>query len=179
MTCKPTMAKLLEEKRLRSVTLGLHEDELPKRGLFGTERFFDDLAEKLPKILSGDATLSALEQVAILFGRYLLDRPIKLYASFTPLKHLENAVWEFKTNDVRVFGWAAHTDCVIVDSLCDVKLLKSEHLNYSGFITQTSSVRTRLGFKSTEYLHGTEPQDILTNVVILNPTKRSPPRRRG
>jgi hypothetical protein len=72
-----------------------------------------------------------------------------------------------KTLDVRIFGWFADKDVMIIDAGCDVKLLKSEKLNYSGFIVQTEYVRRNLGFKETEYIQGDRPHDILTSFTVL------------
>src|SRR6266852_2301599 len=156
-----TISSLLVQGTLRAVTLGLLDDELPERGLFGTHRLFKHLAEELPSIPSRDATLSAKEQVSNLFGRYLTNRPLILRSPISPLRHLKDAVWELKTLDVRVFGWFAAKNSMIIDAGCDVKLLKSEKLNYSGFINQTSYVRKTLGFAPTEYVQGKLPNDIL------------------
>jgi hypothetical protein len=161
-----TISSLLVQGTLRAVTLGLLDDELPERGLFGTHRLFKHLAEELPSIPSRDATLSAKEQVSNLFGRYLTNRPLILRSPISPLRHLRDAIWELKTLDVRIFGWFAAKDCMIIDAGCDAKLLKAEKLNYSGFIVQTSYVRKSLGFTSADYIQGTEPNDILTRYVI-------------
>ena len=114
-----------------------------------------------------NSLLSAEEQVANLFGRYLTNKPLILRSPISPIRHLEDAVWELKTLDVRIFGWFADKDTMIIDAGCDVKLLKSRKLNYSGFITQTSYVRKSLGFAPTEYVQGKLPNDILTKFIVL------------
>ena len=176
-----TIPKLLSGGTLKAVTLGLHDDELADRGLFGTVRLFKFLSEELPTIPSRDATLSAEEQVAVLFARYLTNRPFVLRSPISPLRHLNNAVWELKTLDVRVFGWFAAKDAMIIDAGCDVKLLKAQQRNYSGYINQTEHVRKRLGFNPSDYVQGSEPHDILTNFKLIpKPPKpqRSPLRGR-
>ncbi|MBR1165213.1 hypothetical protein [Bradyrhizobium elkanii] len=165
-----TLNKLLEAGTLTSVTLGLLDDELPERGLFGTARLHSFLSNDLPSIPSQDAMLSALQQVANLFGRFLTNRPLVLQSPIAPIRHLEDSVWELKTKDVRIFGWFAAKDSMVIDAGCDVKLLKSQKLNYSGFITQTSYIRKTLGFSPKDYITGKSPHDILTRIVI-------PPRR--
>lgn len=160
------MTRLLNNGTLRSVNFGLIDDELPQRGLFGTKRLFSFLAQDLPTIESQDTMLSASEQVANLFGSYLTNRPLILRSPISPLRHLEHAVWELKTLDVRIFGWFADRDLMVIDAGCDVKLLKSAKLNYSGFISQTQYVRKTLGFTPNDYISGDQPNDILTNFVV-------------
>src|SRR5262249_25649485 len=92
----------------------------------------------------------------------------------SPIRHLRNGVWEFKTLDVRVFGWFADKDLMIIDAGCDVKRLKSGNLNYSGFITQTEYVRKNLGFSPGDYVQGDQPNDILKSFTLLPKPKRSP-----
>ncbi|MCK1682155.1 hypothetical protein IVA87_22735 [Bradyrhizobium sp. 147] len=162
-----TIAKLIGDGTLRSLTLGLLDDELPERGLFGTSRLFRFMSDELPAIPSRDAMLSAHEQVSNLLGRYLTNKPFVLKSPISPLRHLENGVWELKTLDVRVFGWFAAKDCMVIDSGCDVKPLKARQLAYSGFINQTAYIRKSLGFTSKEYIQGTDPNDILSKFVVL------------
>jgi hypothetical protein len=167
-----TITNLLSKGTLKAVTLGLLDDELPERGLFGTSRLFTFLAQELPNIPSRDVALSAEEQVANLFGRFLTNRPLILRSPISPLRHLERAVWELKTLDVRVFGWFVDKNVMVIDAGCDAKLLKSEKLNYSGFIAQTEYVRRTLGFQPTDYIQGNQPNDILTRFTILPKPKR-------
>ncbi len=172
-----TVANLVAAGTLRAVTLGLIDDELPDRGLFGTRRLHDFLEGDLRAVPSRDSTLSAELQLATLFGRYLTNRPLILHSPISPLRHLKSAVWEMKTLDVRVFGWFAQKDVMVLDAGCDVKLLKSDKLNYSGFIAQTEYVRKTLGFQETEYVQGTQPNDILTNFTLIPRPGRGPVRR--
>ncbi|QQN62105.1 hypothetical protein JIR23_21130 [Bradyrhizobium diazoefficiens] len=165
-----TLNKLIQDGTLKSVTLGLLDDEMAERGLFGTGRLHSFLSTELPAIPTRDAMLSALEQVANLFGRYLTNRPLVLQSPIAPIRHLEDSVWELKTLDVRIFGWFATKDCMVIDAGCDVKLLKDGKLNYNGFIVQTSYIRKALGFVPRDYISGTSPHDILTRIII-------PPRR--
>jgi hypothetical protein len=162
-----TIAKLIGDETLRSVTLGLLDDELPERGLFGTSRLFRFLSDELPAIASQDSMLSAQEQVSNLCGRYLTNKPLILRSPISPIRHLENGIWELKTLDVRIFGWFTAKDCMIIDAGCDVKLLKAGKLAYSGFINQTAYARKSLGFTSSEYIQGTQPNDILSKFVVL------------
>jgi hypothetical protein len=167
-----TIFDLLQKGRLKAVILGLLDEEIPERGLFGTSRLFTFLEKDLPSIPSRDVTLSAEEQLANLFGRYLTNRPLILRSPISPLRHLRNAIWEFKTLDVRVFGWFVAKDAMVIDAGCDVKRLKSGALNYNGFIVQTEYVRKQLGFNPAEYVQGTQPNDILTNCIIPPKPKR-------
>jgi len=167
-----TIDTLLAGGRLRPVDFGLLDDELPERGLVGTERFFGFLTNELPSIPSQDAMLSALEQLASLFNRYLTNTPLILNSPISPLRHLEDAVWEFKTLDVRVFGWAVRKDYFVVDSGCDTKKLKAGNINYSAFINQTTWVRKNLGFQSGTYITGSHPSNVIEKFVI-------PPRPKG
>jgi hypothetical protein len=162
-----TIDKLIHARVVKAVDFGLLEDEVAERGLFGTERLFNFLQNELPGIPSRDAQLSSSEQVAVLFGRYLTNERLILQSAVSPLRHLSNAIWEFKTLDVRVFGWAVRRDCFVIDSGCDTKRLKGGELNYSGFIIQTEWVRKKLGFKAGDYVEGTGPNDILKKFTII------------
>lgn len=173
-----TLTKLIDAGTLRAVDLGLLDDELPDRGLFGTSRLHSFLDVDLLKIKSRDPQLSAEEQVANLLGRFLANRPLMLNSPIAPLRCLKNGVWELKTLDVRIFGWFPARDTMVIDAGCDTKLLKSGKLNYSGFIAQTEYVRGSLGFLSGSYILGDQPHDILTNFKIAPKSERGPLRGR-
>jgi hypothetical protein len=174
-----TIDKLVSGGRLRAVRLGLQDDELPDRGLFGTDRLHEFLANDLAKIAANDAQLSPLEQVAALFGRYLTNVPLVLKSPISPLRHLDDAVWELKTTDVRIFGWFARKDCFVADGGADVSRLKSGALTYNGFIVQTAWTRRNLGFLTSDYVTGTKPDDVLERYTLApRPQGRSVYRRR-
>ncbi|MET4240706.1 hypothetical protein [Bradyrhizobium sp. RT10b] len=168
-----TIAKLIDAGTLKAVDLGLLDDELPERGLFGTARLHDFIERDLLKIESQDPLLSAEEQVANLCGRFLTNRPLLLKSPIAPIRCLKDGIWELKTLDVRIFGWFSAKDTMVVDAGCDVKLLKSGQLNYSGYIAQTDYVRRSLGFLVGDYILGDQPHDILTNFKIAPKPDRS------
>jgi hypothetical protein len=161
-----TITSLIASETIKSVAFGLLPDELPERGLFGTGRFFQFLETVLPSIPSRDAMLSSEEQLVGLLGRYLTNAPLRLNSPISPIRHLEDGVWEFKTKDVRAFGWFVAKDCAILDSGCDVKLLKSNRINYSGYIEQTRYVRTSLGFTPGKFIQGSEPSHVVTKFIV-------------
>ncbi len=163
-----TIDTLLEAETLKSVSLGLLEGELPERGLFGTERFREFVAATLPAIPSQDVMLSSAEQVSGLLGRFLRNKPFVLRSPLSPVRALQDAVWELKTLDVRIFGWFTSRDCMVVDFGCDVKKLKNGEFNYSGCINQTRYTRTSLGFADNEFIQGTNVHDVLSNIIVLS-----------
>jgi hypothetical protein len=159
-----TLPKLCEEGGLVALDPGLGPDELPTRRLYGTPAFVEWLDNILPVISadSAEADLSAMEQVAALFHEYLIgakfsdDRRFKKLNS-TPSHH----VWEFKTDDVRIFGWIPEKD-VFVCCFGDSKDAIETFRKYGRYIAQTKYVRDHLDLDEPKHLEGKDYADVIS-----------------
>jgi hypothetical protein len=143
----------------------LEPDELPWRTLYGTKDFIHWLDEGLPALEGNPlfAELTPVEQVFALFAEYVsgedffTDRRFKKLSS-TPDRY----VWEFKTEEVRIFGWVPHRDafvCCYGESADKIKLEDS----YGRYIAQTVFVREKLELDEPKFVKGRAYEDVISN----------------
>ena len=143
----------------------LEPDELPWRTLYGTDAFINWLDIVLPGLVHDPmyADVSPLEQVFALFAEYvsgdvfLNDRRFKKLRC-TP----DHYIWELKTEDVRIFGWAPEKDvfiCCFGDSADQIKLQNG----YGRYIALTAHARNELNLDEPKSVISEEPSDVISN----------------
>lgn len=159
-----TLSELCESGVLDTIDQ-LEPDELPWRTLYGTTDFIAWLDQVLPRLshnpLYGD--LTPLEQVVALFHEYIIgddffsDRRFKKL-SCTP----EYYVWEFKTADIRIFGWVPRKDCFI----CCFGELKDNTVIYQSvgsYLAKTVFVRNNIALDEPKFVAGRSYVDVISN----------------
>lgn len=163
------MATLVElsEAGVLEVIDPLEAGELPWRMLYATKEFLEWLDGVLPGIghnaLYGN--LTPLEQVFAVFYEYVAgvnfssDRRFKKLSS-TPDHH----VWQFKTDEVRVFGWVPHKDafiCCFGDSKDNIEINRS----YGRYIAQTAHVRNNMDLNEPKCVKSRSYLDVISDAT--------------
>jgi hypothetical protein len=159
-----TLSRLCEEGHLVPLDPGLEVYELPTRRLYGTPAFVEWLEETLPSLPFDPvhAELNAMEQVAALFYGYLMgenfssDRRFKKL-NWTPTHH----IWEFKTDDIRIFGWIPERDafvCCFGDSKSEIETFRK----YGAYIAKAKYVRDNLNLDDPKFLESKEYIDVIS-----------------
>ncbi|WP_299984909.1 hypothetical protein [uncultured Ruegeria sp.] len=142
----------------------LEPDELPWRNLYATPDFISWFDEVLPEMGHNEvySDLSPYEQTFAVFAEYVAgeyfsdDRRFKKL-SCTPDHH----VWEFKTEEVRVFGWVPQYDsfiCCFGDGKDQIELMQS----YGRYIAQTAFVRNNIDLDEPKFLTGRRHSDVIS-----------------
>ena len=160
-----TLLKLCESGVLDTIDPGLGPDELPWRGLYGTVDFLRWLDEGLPNIEHNDlySDLSPLEQVAALFAEYVSGEDFFSDRRFKKLRWTpDHHVWEFKTDEVRIFGWVPQKDafiCCFGNSKDKIEIDNS----YGRYIAQTAYARDQMELDEPKYLTARTYADVISN----------------
>ena len=159
-----TLIELCESGALDRID-PLEPEEHPWRTLYGTIDFLRWLETGLPALAHNDlySSLSPQEQIFALFAEYVAgdyfstDRRFKKL-SCTPNHH----VWEFKTDEVRVFGWVPQKDafiCCYGDSKDQILIQDS----YGRYIAQTAYARDQMLLDEPKCLTSEEYRDVISN----------------
>jgi len=159
-----TLIKLCESGVLDTID-PLEAGELPWRTLYATMDFLGWLDEALPSLGHNNlySNLSPQEQVFAVFAEYVsgdhfsYDRRFKKL-SCTPDHH----VWEFKTDEVRVFGWVPAKDsfiCCFGDSKDRIMAQNS----YGKLIAKTAFVRNKMDLDEPKCLISWSYSDVISN----------------
>jgi hypothetical protein len=137
--------------------------EQSHRLLYGTPGFIAwlrDLANGAePARRVGQAT--AAEQIDQLFDSFLRGAPLIHTRQFRYIRAEENAVWELKTPDVRVFGWFLKRDCFVCVFGNWADKVKDHEL-YRGYRIAIRRLRRELGVEGTLCVRGVDPGDVLS-----------------
>jgi hypothetical protein len=158
-----TISNLLEIRAIVKLEVPLAPRQQPKRLLYGTPDFVEWLTRIMcgdePSNRLGDATPS--EQIDHLFHIYLSGLPMEFTRQFRMIRAEENAVWELKTPDIRVFGWFIEKDCFVAvfgDWADRVK----EHDLYRGYRIAIRRLRRELNIDNNLCVQGVSPSDVLS-----------------
>lgn len=131
----------------------LHQGECPQA-----------LDTGLPQIAHNQlySSLSPLEQVSAMFAEYVCGEDFSDDRRFKKLNWTPDyCVWEFKTDEVRIFGWIPEKDtfvCCFGDCANTVKLLGS----YGKYLAQTTNVRRQMDLNEPKYITGKDYVDVIS-----------------
>jgi hypothetical protein len=158
-----TLATLIEAGEISSIEVELGAREQRTRLLYGTPGFVNWLKERLrsdePSPLFADLTPN--EQLDLLFYDFLSGKPLVYTKQFRVIKFENNAVWELKTPDLRIFGWFAMKDCFIA-VFGDWAWRIKEHALYRGYRIEVKRFRRRIGAEDGLCVRGVTPGDVIS-----------------
>lgn len=143
----------------------LEPSELAWRKLYGTKEFVRWLDDVLPGLQHNKlySRLTALEQVYAVFAECVSGEPFCVHWKFKKLNcKPDHYVWEFKTDDVRVFGWVPEKDAFV----CCFGETKSELVrqdSYGKFIAKTVFERGNLPLDEPKYVSSGECGDVVSD----------------
>ncbi|HUN95887.1 MAG TPA: hypothetical protein VMU69_06565 [Bradyrhizobium sp.] len=159
----PTIADLVDSGAILKIEVELAPRDQPLRLLYGTPQFVEWLGEVLsgarPPRLFGNT--SPAEQIDDLFHSFLSGAPLIFTRQFRVVRAEENAVWELKTPDVRIFGWFMAKDCFVAVFGNWADTIKDHDL-YRGYRIAIRRLRRELGVDATLCVKGVSPDDVLS-----------------
>ena len=159
----PTITDLVDSGAIVRIDVELAPRDQPLRLLYGTPQFI----ECLQGLLRGDepsqrlGQTSPAEQVDDLFHSFLSGEPLIFTRQFRVVRAEENAVWELKTPDIRIFGWFMAKDCFVAVFGNWADTVKDHDL-YRGYRIAIRRLRRELGIDATLCVRGVEPDDVLS-----------------
>jgi hypothetical protein len=159
----PTITDLIDSGAIIKIDVELAVRDQPLRLLYGTPQFVEWLRQILagaePARRLGHAT--AAEQIDDLFHSFLSGEPLIFTRQFRVVRAEENAVWELKTPDIRIFGWFLAKDCFVAVFGNWADTIKDHDL-YRGYRIAIRRLRRDLGIDATLCVRGVDPDDVLS-----------------
>jgi hypothetical protein len=159
----PTIANLVDSGAIVKIDVELAPRDQPLRLLYGTPPFVEWLREVLggagPAGLLG--VTSPAEQIDDLFHSFLSGEHLVFTRQFRVVRAEENAVWELKTPDIRIFGWFMAKDCFVAvfGNWADIA---KDHDLYRGYRIAIRRLRRELGVDANLCVRGVAPDDVLS-----------------
>lgn len=160
-----TLEELEADRSLVRIDVPLDGGEQVWRRLYGTPDFVKWLDDELPKLVTTvvGGSFSPSEQLDARFHEYIIGDTIQDDRRFKGLSSTpEHHVWEFKTLDLRVFGWVPSRDCFICtfgDMKDRIELLNA----YGRYIAQTVYVRDNLPLDHPRFVESKDYGDVLSD----------------
>lgn len=159
----PTISDLVASGAIVKIEVELSAHEQQLRLLYGTPSFVawleDILAGAVPPRPLGE--LSPSQQIDDLFYSFLSGAPLVFNRQFRAIRAEDNAVWELKTADVRIFGWFMAKDCFVAVFGNWADIIKDHDL-YRGYRIAIRRLRRELGIDATLCVKGDAPDDVLS-----------------
>jgi hypothetical protein len=159
----PTISDLVDSGVIVRIEVDLAPRDQPLRLLYGTPQFVAWLRDVLdgtqPARRLGHTSIT--EQVDDLFYSFLSGQQLIFTKQFRVVRAEENAVWELKTPDVRIFGWFMAKDCFVAVFGNWADTIKDHDL-YRGYRIAIRRLRRELGIDGTLRVKGAAPDDVLS-----------------
>ena len=108
-----------------------------------------------------EADLTPREQLASLIRRYTSGDELFVGTEFHILLPAENAVWELKTPDFRLFGWFAAKDLFVALAIDWADRVK-EHGLYSGYRDEVARRRAESGADVSACIWSTDDDAVVS-----------------
>lgn len=157
--------------------LGPSEQEV--RCAYFMPRAIQFIENALPQLVPRWVTeIDPLEQFDALLALWARGEPIAYDHQFKPLEHLGDGIWEFKTHDLRIFGWFTSLDCFVCSAIADATHVK-EHELYYGFAQQAVRDRDTLPLDEPKFVEGADPNGVVSNFYYPEPKSGRALRHRG
>lgn len=163
----PTIPDLVDSGAIIRIEIALDVHEQPQRLLYGTPSF----TTWLQQMIDGAAAdgnharplshMSAAEQLDELFHAFVSGAPLLHNRQFRTIRAEDNAVWELKTVDLRIFGWFMARDCfaAVFGNWADTI---KDHDLYRGYRIAIRRLRRELGIDADLCVKGSNPHDVLS-----------------
>lgn len=159
-----TLLELCEKGTLEKIVINLEPNEQTWRCLYGTKEFILWLDETLPylELKQIGLDINPLGQIDDIFYQYIAGHNLSLPRKFKKLNRSPDGyVWEFKTADLRVFGWFAKKDHFV----CTYGDLKENILTFDKvgrYMAQTMFIREKIDLDEPKMIASKEYTDVLS-----------------
>ncbi|TVR07387.1 MAG: hypothetical protein EA385_13020 [Salinarimonadaceae bacterium] len=154
-----------QRETLVAISVPLDGAEQRWRRLYGTPEFIEWLDSALPllrtTVIGGET--EPYDQVDAIFHEYIIGERMQFDRRFKKLaRKPDKFVWEFKTLDIRIFGWIPMRD-VFICTFGDMKDEIETRRLYGRYIAQTIYVRNTLDLDEPKYVPCAEYDDVLSD----------------
>lgn len=168
-----TLLSLSEQDRVARFEPALRWDQQAWRSIYLLPKAQRFLSETLPGLMTvHEQEISPLEQVDAFLNYFCAGEPLVFDLQFHPLFHIDSAVWELKTQDVRLFGWFHKKDCFVCTNGGDATWIKENGL-YAGFRDEAVRLRRELDLDEPKYIAGDSPHDVVSDFRFPPPSRGS------
>lgn len=153
-----TIHKLLTDGHLVDINAPLSRREFQNRWFYALPSFVAWMREDLPNLKTGrlNATETPGEQLDYILYRWITGREIRYERMFKDLSPSKDEVWEFKTADLRVFGWMVEKRkfVAVLGDYADLYKPPNQKASYSNAKLKVMRARDNLDLDEPKFITG-------------------------
>lgn len=158
-----TIIELSEAKEITKIDPGLEPGTQEFRVIYASPRLITWMSDILPALKSEwDTSITPLEQLDAFLEIYGSGEVLTYDRRFKPLCHHMDGIWEFKTPDLRLFGWFVKKD-QFVGWAADLAAKVKKHELYHGYAREAGNFRQKLKLDEPKYITGEDPYAVVSN----------------
>jgi hypothetical protein len=119
LTQMATFEKVIEDKLIIPVVVGLPRRQFYDRCLYAFPDCFEWMKEMVPTLKTGrrQSAFTPAEQLILRLQQWLSGQPLKKGPMFKEMEYpKDNDVWSLKTDDLRLWGWMYRPKKLIIAS---------------------------------------------------------------
>lgn len=161
-----TPGELCDQGEISPWKVPLIGRQQPSRAIYVTKQFAVWAKNNLPKVppTHWGGEVKPSEQVTILMRSYRAGDKLEVGRHFKILTPHASGVWEFKTGDVRIFGWFYARDLYIASWGEDANYIKaSQRARYGVCINKTVNDRGELDLTAPKFINSTDVRDVISD----------------
>ncbi len=161
-----TPGELCDQGEMQPWNVPLIGRQQPSRTIYVTNQFVEWAKNGLTKILPTHwgGEVKPTEQVTILMRSYRAGNKLEIGRQFKILAPHVSGVWEFKTGDVRIFGWFYARDFYIASWGADANYIKQDQkVRYGDCIDKAIGDRDSLDLTVPKFITSTDVRDVISN----------------
>ncbi|MGX7708988.1 hypothetical protein [Methylobacterium sp. Gmos1] len=160
-----TIAELVRGGGLTPWDVKLEGRQQPCRRIFVTAQFKLWAQGDLPKIQATHwgGLVRASDQITVLMRAYRAGESLEYERQFKILTPWGDGVWEFKTGDVRIFGWFVEHDTFVASIGGDANYLKQNlKPRYGERIDKVVTERDALNLDEPKFINSKDVRDVIS-----------------
>jgi hypothetical protein len=142
---------------------GFERGEEECRCFFASEKLKVWIENELPELASPlGVQLTPQQQLFALTEIYCSGETLTFGDHIKPLRSRSQGVWEFRTEDLRIFGWFPVKDYFVGVVGNDATFIK-EHDLYAGYIGEVVRFRNQLDLDEPKFIQSEDPRHVVSN----------------
>lgn len=157
-----TIESLKQEKTIVKLVIPLRENELELRTIYVSQRFISWMKENMIEFSAKntDMDLSPKEQMYKIFRQYVIGEDFDSDRKLKCLHPNGKFIWEFKSVDLRVFGWFYKPGIFICVAANFTDIVKKSNL-YAGYVNEAVKFRIDSGLDKPNFVNSLRYCDVL------------------
>lgn len=153
-----TIHKLLTDGQLINIIVPLDRRDFQNRWIYALPSFVEWMQKILPHLQTGrlNASETPEEQLDNILYKWIAGKEIRYEKMFKDLSPSKDEVWEFKTADLRIFGWMVEKGkfVAVLGGYTDLYKPPNQKASYDAAKSKVILARNNLDLDEPKFISG-------------------------